>query len=52
MVNVPSDIEIAQSATLRPILDVAAELGLDEGDLDLYGRYKASASRASVRSSA
>ncbi|MCS6843105.1 MAG: formate--tetrahydrofolate ligase [Caldilineales bacterium] len=38
---VPSDIEIAQAATLRPILEVAAELGLKEDDLDLYGRYKA-----------
>src|SRR5919106_2838991 len=38
---VPSDIEIAQKATLRPITDVAAELGLGADDLDLYGRYKA-----------
>lgn len=38
---VPSDIEIAQAATLRPILEVAAELGLTEDDLDLYGKYKA-----------
>jgi formate--tetrahydrofolate ligase len=39
--NVPSDIEIAQQATLRPIVDVAAELGLGADDLDLYGKYKA-----------
>ncbi len=26
---------------MRPIVDVAAELGLTEADLDLYGRYKA-----------
>ena len=38
---VPSDIEIAQRATLRPIVDVAAELGLGPDDLDLYGKYKA-----------
>src|SRR5215207_7808226 len=38
---VPSDIEIAQRATLRPIVDVAAELGLGVDDLDLYGKYKA-----------
>lgn len=37
----PSDIEIAQGATLRPIVDVAAELGLTPDDLDLYGKYKA-----------
>src|SRR5215211_5920278 len=41
---VPSDIEIAQRATLRPIVDVAAELGLRADDLDLYGRYKAKVS--------
>ena len=38
---VPSDIEIAQRARLRPIIDVAAELGLGPDDLDLYGKYKA-----------
>jgi len=39
--TVPSDIEIAQQATLRPITDVAADLGLGADDLDLYGKYKA-----------
>ncbi|MGC8787410.1 MAG: formate--tetrahydrofolate ligase [Anaerolineae bacterium] len=38
---VPSDIEIAQAAKLRPIREVAEELGLSEDDLDLYGKYKA-----------
>jgi formyltetrahydrofolate synthetase len=38
---VPSDIAIAQSARLRPILDVAQETGLKAGDLELFGRYKA-----------
>jgi len=37
----PTDIEIAQGATLRPITDVAAELDLGPDDLDLYGKYKA-----------
>lgn len=41
MSSVPSDIEIAQAARLRPIVDVAAELGLAPDDLDLYGKYKA-----------
>ena len=36
-----SDIEIAQSAHMRPIIDVAADIGLTEDDLDLYGKYKA-----------
>ncbi|MEO7085925.1 MAG: formate--tetrahydrofolate ligase [Gemmatimonadaceae bacterium] len=38
---VPSDIEIAQQVKMRPIEDVAAELGLGRDDLDLYGKYKA-----------
>jgi methylenetetrahydrofolate dehydrogenase (NADP+)/methenyltetrahydrofolate cyclohydrolase/formyltetrahydrofolate synthetase len=38
---VPSDIEIAQEAEMRPILEIAADLGLSEDDLDLYGKYKA-----------
>lgn len=37
----PTDLEIAQAVTLRPIRDVAADLGLDETQIDLYGRYKA-----------
>ena len=36
-----SNLEIAQQATLRPIGDVAAGLGLGEEELQLYGRYKA-----------
>jgi formate--tetrahydrofolate ligase len=36
-----TDLEIAQSVVLRPIRDVAAEIGLDEDAIDLYGRYKA-----------
>jgi formate--tetrahydrofolate ligase len=39
--TVPSDIEIAQRARLRPITDVAADIGLDADDLDLYGKHKA-----------
>jgi formate--tetrahydrofolate ligase len=38
---VPTDIEIAQQATMRPIRDVAADLGLGEDDIDLYGKFKA-----------
>jgi formate--tetrahydrofolate ligase len=36
-----SDIEIAQSARLRPILEIADQLGLDESDIEPYGRTKA-----------
>ncbi len=38
---VPSDIQVAQAAELRPILDVAKDVGLTEDDLELYGKYKA-----------
>lgn len=36
-----SDIQIAQEATLKPIIEVAKDLGLGEDDIDLYGKYKA-----------
>ena len=38
---VPSDIEIAQEADIRPILEIAEKIGLTEDDLDLQGKYKA-----------
>jgi formyltetrahydrofolate synthetase len=38
---VPSDIEIAQEAELKPIKEVAEEVGLQPGELELYGDYKA-----------
>ncbi|HJU76269.1 MAG TPA: formate--tetrahydrofolate ligase [Gemmatimonadaceae bacterium] len=41
MTTVPSDIEIAQAAKLRPIVDVAGELGLAPDEIDMYGRFKA-----------
>lgn len=39
--RVPSDFEIAHSVRLKPIVQIAAELGIRENDLELYGRYKA-----------
>ncbi|HIV44235.1 MAG TPA: formate--tetrahydrofolate ligase [Candidatus Faecalibacterium avium] len=36
-----SDIEIAQEAVLRPITQIAAQLGLEEDNVIPYGRYKA-----------
>jgi formyltetrahydrofolate synthetase len=39
--KMPSSLEIAQSATLRPIAEIAAEIGLEEDEVELYGRYKA-----------
>ncbi|RPJ25462.1 MAG: formate--tetrahydrofolate ligase [Chloroflexi bacterium] len=38
---VPSDIEIAQAGKLKPILQVAAELGIRENELELFGPHKA-----------
>jgi formate--tetrahydrofolate ligase len=35
------DLEIAQRARLKPIAEVAAALGIEEDELELYGRYKA-----------
>lgn len=36
-----SDIQIAQEATMLPIKEVAASIGIAEDDLELYGKYKA-----------
>jgi formate--tetrahydrofolate ligase len=38
---IPPDIEIAQGAKLKPIIEIAAGLGLTEEDIDFYGKYKA-----------
>ncbi len=38
---VPSDIEIAQAGKLKPIKQIAEELGIKENELELYGPYKA-----------
>jgi formate--tetrahydrofolate ligase len=37
----PSDLEIARSVTPRPIVDIAAELGIGHDELELYGPTKA-----------
>jgi formate--tetrahydrofolate ligase len=41
MTSIPSSLEIAQAAELRPIAEVAADLGLEESEVELYGRHKA-----------
>lgn len=38
---VPPDIEIAKAAELKPIIEVAEELGLQPDEIELYGPYKA-----------
>lgn len=39
--TVPSDLDIAQAATLHHIRDIAGKMGVSEDDIELYGRYKA-----------
>ena len=39
-----SDVEIAQEATMKPIVKVAEELNIAEEELELYGKYKAKVS--------
>ena len=36
-----TDIQIAQEAVMAPIKEVAAKIGIQEEDLELYGKYKA-----------
>ncbi|MGI6612520.1 MAG: formate--tetrahydrofolate ligase [Candidatus Nanosyncoccaceae bacterium] len=36
-----TDIEIAQAAQMEPINQIAAKIGLNDGDLEKYGKYKA-----------
>ena len=38
---VPSDIEIAQEAYVKPIAQIAEEVGILPEELELYGPYKA-----------
>jgi len=45
MANVPSDIEIAQSAELKPIGEIAHRAGFEDGDFECYGRHIAKISR-------
>lgn len=43
-----SDIDIAQAATLQPIVEVAAKVGLSSHDLHAYGQYMAKLTQATV----
>ncbi|MEQ9187071.1 MAG: formate--tetrahydrofolate ligase [Cryomorphaceae bacterium] len=36
-----TDLDIARKATLQPVSRIAATLGLEEGDIEMYGRFKA-----------
>lgn len=45
-----TDIEIAQSADMLPITDIAAGLGMTADDIELYGKYKAKISEDYLKS--
>ena len=36
-----TDVEIVESAKMKPISEIAQKLGLEDDDLELYGKYKA-----------
>ncbi len=44
VVSLPADIDIARLARMRPVADIAADLGISDDDLELYGKYKAKVS--------
>ncbi|WP_244440973.1 formate--tetrahydrofolate ligase [Neobacillus jeddahensis] len=46
--SVKSDIEIAQASEMKPIVEIAAKIGLQEDDLELYGKYKAKISNEAL----
>ncbi|WXJ86122.1 Formate--tetrahydrofolate ligase [Moorella humiferrea] len=41
MAKIPSDIEIAQAAKMKPVMELARALGIEEDEVELYGKYKA-----------
>jgi formate--tetrahydrofolate ligase len=41
MARVPSDLEIAQEAKMKPISQIASRLGIEENIIERYGNYKA-----------
>jgi formate--tetrahydrofolate ligase len=41
MTKIPSDIEIASASRKKPIVEIAAGLGIMEDELEMYGKYKA-----------
>ena len=41
MTDFPKDIEIAHNAKMIPITEVARSVGIEENELEMYGRYKA-----------
>ncbi|CAH2715560.1 Formate--tetrahydrofolate ligase 1 [Neobacillus rhizosphaerae] len=46
--TVKSDIEIAQASTMKHIVEIAMKMGLEEDDLELFGKYKAKISNEAL----
>jgi formate--tetrahydrofolate ligase len=46
--RIPPDIEIAQSAKLKPIVEIAKSIGLTEDDLEFYGKHMAKVSLETI----
>lgn len=46
---VKSDIEIAQASTMKPIKEIAEKIGLQDDDLELFGKYKAKLSSETLK---
>ncbi|MDT9336726.1 formate--tetrahydrofolate ligase [Clostridium perfringens] len=44
-----NDIEIAQSAKMDPIINIAKKIGLGEDDIELYGKYKCKISLDAIK---
>ena len=45
-----TDLEIAQNAKIKPIKEIAKSIGIDEDDLELYGKYKAKIDPNTIKS--
>ena len=46
--TVKSDIEIAQESKMKPIVEIAEKIGLEEDELELFGKYKAKISNEAL----
>ena len=47
-----TDIQIAQEAKMLPITDIATQLGIEDDELELYGKYKAKINDAFLKRTA
>jgi len=40
VVSIPSDLDIAQAAKMKPVMDIASGIGLQEDEIEFFGKYK------------